>query len=1176
MVMTSDQIAQMHGMYQGAAYQNFMMSNALSSMSTPYGRMGSEGYSERLAGGAINTASAMLPVASLGMGLLGLDPLSLGMRAGFGVGGTFGLGAGVAAGAGVASVAGMGAMAASYAANQGLQGMQQQQALNNSLRQNFTFQNQWGGRGFDRQSMSQIGQGIRQMSTQQGHMGEMHSFEELSRLAANMGRMGMGQNIRSAREFSDKFKQMVTGLKEIAQEFGTTLEEAQKMMAGMRNVGVFKTGDVTAMARRISAGALAGNMSTSEFTSMQSIGAQISRSIGGLGRSGQAAGVQALTHVGSALASGVLTEQQIYETTGLSGAEGRRAMATGMLEREGQFFSSRLGRRALAAMAGRNGRLDRESVERFMNGDIGTDETMQMAGQNLSKIGRANFIRNEGRLRGEAMAQFGGTGHAMVMQGWLRKRGIDVGTGGSDEQDRALIFMQRRLGMGTEEAENMVRMIQGMPEMMRQRNDSASLEQYARGERERLSKQGLEGVKRKIEKFSSDVNNTLRQAGADMYKDISDRIESFVNILTDTKQSLAPEGMAEFARQSDRAGGAGTRARSAVLGRSGSTASLKGGTAVAMTPSVALTQGIRQGLGMSVQRNKILGSLDAHTDAIREAIAGGASEDETQRDRVDRILGVLKGSKDVDVQKLLRATGVGADGKQLSAADRLKNRAALAAYAEKAAMGVDFSEGASGLGALKQKHGEHAGGGMAELLRNLSDPTKDQAAMKRGLGQMISGRTSLIDRLNKGTVTAGDGSWSDYVYSGAAKEEMLQVGEMFMGESIRPLAGQIDKLIGGGGGQAKTTDYVSVLQDRSTMERMSDPREAAKRLAELGGKKDLTSIEIAERDLLHMNSIQSEMDALESKGKLTKDAKAALAKKLSARIGRPVTVDQMDGMMQGLKGGKAVVQQAAREEYFRSVRSQHGDELSADLSSGKIQASGGKLELSEAAAKGLDKASLDYTNRVLQTKDKLSTISDETGGTVGYESLIGQRDAQQEELAGMSDKQLEMLSKSGVLTRDARYFAHRRKVVDKAATRAAKYGASGKAMNAAAAALGIDLSSEELAGMKGQSLQDAAGGLVERLGIDGEKGKRLKEILGEFGGNRTKADLHLRQFLDSDKDLKEKVTREGIRGNQSKSLDAVVDALGDIKGALGKPLQVNVLNMTNGTSTEPTKPPKDH
>lgn len=507
----------MHGQFQ--QQQMMQMQHASMLGGGPYSSMYGAQQAENIAGGALNTAAAIgSPLASLGASTLGTNMLMGGLVGGGSLAGGI-MGAGAVAG---------GAMAAGYVGNQLFTGAQQQQRFNTSMRANYRFANAQGGQGFSRGGLGSIGDTMRQMSTQQGGMGEMIGFEELGRLATNMGRMGMAQGVRDAKDFTQKFKTMVSSLKEIATEMGTSLEEAQKMMGAARGSGIFGSRNAAQFAKDIRSGAVAGGLATSELTGMANIGSQISRSIGGLGRQGARGGIETLTNIGVAQQMGVLSEEDVYNATGLTGAEGRRALATQQMSSSARFLKGGLGRRFLASIAGKDGTLDAASVEEYMAGGVGTGRTTQMYQQNLRKVGRANFIRNEGRLRGAALEQFGGLAPAMVMKGWLEDRGMELG----EDDDRANIFVQRRLGMGRDEADAMLKQVRALPQLLRQRRTAAEDDELSRGLSRRQASTGLAGVKRKFEKVRAEVNAGLQQVGADFYSEMSDSVEGAINKLT--------------------------------------------------------------------------------------------------------------------------------------------------------------------------------------------------------------------------------------------------------------------------------------------------------------------------------------------------------------------------------------------------------------------------------------------------------------------------------------------------------------------------------------------------------------------------------------------------------------------------------------------------------------------
>ena len=415
------------------------------------------------------------------------------------------------------------ANAGQYVMGQAMYGAQQQQMLDANLRQSFRYQNEFGGRGFTQAQTSGIGADLRSLAMQRGPGGETTNFEELGRLASNMGRMGMAEGVRGVKDFNEKFKQMLTSVKTIATELSTSLEEAQKVMASMQGAGIFKNqGQVAGLIRR---GAVAGNLSTSEISGMAMIGSQISRSVGGLGRQGAMAGISAITQVGAAQQAGVISEEDIYNSTGLTGAEGRRAFAQAGLAREANFYrKSGRSRWMLASIAGKNGELDEESVQQLMYGEGGVEGTRSRAQSNLSSVGRPNFLRNEGRLRGAALERFGLLGSTLQYKDWLKGKGYDP----NNMDDTSMLAFQRFTGMGRDEADQAVRMVNALPLTLAQQKRSVDTDNYARILEKSQRRQSPQEVLKELSVARAGVNDKFRQAGSDIQDRLATTIGEFM------------------------------------------------------------------------------------------------------------------------------------------------------------------------------------------------------------------------------------------------------------------------------------------------------------------------------------------------------------------------------------------------------------------------------------------------------------------------------------------------------------------------------------------------------------------------------------------------------------------------------------------------------------------------
>jgi len=385
-----------------------------------------------------------------------------------------------------------------------------------------------------------------------------------------MGQMGMMRGVRDAQEFNTKFREMIKTVRTIATELNTSMSQAMEFMQASKASGMFMRADQLRFAQQVQGIATGSGLATSEVAAMGSIGAQISRAYGGLGRQGAFGGMRAIGQVGAALSIGAITEEDIYNATGLTGAEGRQTLATNMLSQTGSFLKSGKGRWFLASLAGANGTIDEAAVQKYLTGAVGVGDTRGMAYSHLGEVGRANFIRNEGRLRGAVMERFGALAPAIALMGWASERGIDI----NNMDDYTMLFAQRQLGMGRDELDVAVKMAQDLPRIMREQQQQQDYSKYGRRLGLDAKNRGIEGAKRRFEHARERLVSSLQQAGQNMYNDLTDFVDKWLDNWAGTAIPAATEGIQDVWRASLTGGGgvAGQRSFEALFGGGRATA----------------------------------------------------------------------------------------------------------------------------------------------------------------------------------------------------------------------------------------------------------------------------------------------------------------------------------------------------------------------------------------------------------------------------------------------------------------------------------------------------------------------------------------------------------------------------------------------------------------------------
>lgn len=508
--MNSGDIAQMFA----AQNQMFMGQNSYAQqigVSPPAMGGGSAAGGNRFASGAM---SAMGGAASIGAGMA-FDPL--GSFLGGAVGGLARGGIGAAMGGGLLAAAPMIPIAAAAQIGIGsmVRGGQQQAAINSNLG-SYQFMNAGarGGQGFNRDDSKAVGDQVRALS----HIPEMMtSVDELTRLMPRLKQAGVMQGVRSAAEFSQRFKEAVSTIRDISKVMGSTMEEAEQFFASSRSMGFLGKGGAVRNTLNAQFTSAQTGMDMGQVMQMQSTGAGMARSVGGRGMQGATAISNIARRIEAGRQSGNISEEMIQDVSGQGGALGVQGSAERMYGLMLNMRNTAAGRLVMAGAMKRdeNGKvvLDENVIKKFNTGALGIEDLKRRA-SGLSDNDKISFVQRAGGSLGSQLA--GSLDAAHMMQGLVGGKGKDAAalvlgrmTGGN-EQDMDMMMGLGGVGSGDNDVAQMAK-LRAREAAFKERTDPSQI------------------MKRLGTRIKASTTGPIEQAGAKIYNEIAKSFDSAVD-----------------------------------------------------------------------------------------------------------------------------------------------------------------------------------------------------------------------------------------------------------------------------------------------------------------------------------------------------------------------------------------------------------------------------------------------------------------------------------------------------------------------------------------------------------------------------------------------------------------------------------------------------------------------
>lgn len=456
--------------------------------------------------GAALMSRRLAPIAPL------FDPFSA-----FGVARSMGMGYGTSLGAGgLAMVPGM---AASHVIGSFIQGGQQQSLMNTALSQ-YQHINPASrtGFGFTRPDAQAIGDGIRNLA----YIPEMYtSVAELTKLMPKLKEAGLMQGVKDASEFSRRFKEAVTTIRDVSRILGTTMEEASEFFSHSRRVGFFGKTEQLRNALNVQFTSAVTGMNSQQVMQVQQAGADLATAIGARRGLGARATTSMADSLGLLQQSGVMPTGLIEDVTGKQGTAAVQDAAVRMANLGVRLAHTPAGQATIAGfMKYENGRatgLDQGLVDRFMRGEIGLGEIKGRAGR-LSHAEKVSFMNRRDDLAMSFAGQAGPGGIAKLL-GSL---------GGEFKDPEAVGLIMKQYGATTGEADIAIEMARaaktGQLDLQQALGSIRSREMTIR---EQYDPKLV--MKRLRTRVGNAITRPFEQAGSEMLTSVTKAFDDFVD-----------------------------------------------------------------------------------------------------------------------------------------------------------------------------------------------------------------------------------------------------------------------------------------------------------------------------------------------------------------------------------------------------------------------------------------------------------------------------------------------------------------------------------------------------------------------------------------------------------------------------------------------------------------------
>jgi len=264
------------------------------------------------------------------------------------------------------------------------------------------------GAGFNRGARARIAESIKKIDLQDPR----YNMEDLKGILEKGTELGMFSGTRDAEDFSQKFKDLTTNLKNVTKILHQSLNDGMETLKSLKEIGVTGTAGVSAAIQHADVLGTATGKTAAEMLSIGRQGAEMVRGTGVSMATGSTMMQQTFGMMGASADAGTLDPEMVRQGGGV-GALSQRVMARHM-----QNLNTNLGKGALLSILGQDGQIDVSKLDRLASGQMTMGQMYRGATSNVSSPSEyVNAVINREKNLRDLGEQYGGMGITMTSMG---------------------------------------------------------------------------------------------------------------------------------------------------------------------------------------------------------------------------------------------------------------------------------------------------------------------------------------------------------------------------------------------------------------------------------------------------------------------------------------------------------------------------------------------------------------------------------------------------------------------------------------------------------------------------------------------------------------------------------------------------------------------------------------